>query len=132
MNFLDQLAEEIEAENQRKKAYKKPIGLKGLDSFVDILNDLGNLSEAKVQKPNIEAQRKLKAELASKHADDLKKKFSSDQEGDDESYKRLKQAEIKEKTDKKTEDLARAKKRKKLKNAIIMAEILGKPVSKRR
>lgn len=71
LNFLDQLAAEIEAESQKTK--NKTLAEKGLDSFVDFLNDLGNPADLTSQKPNIEAQRKLKANLATKHAAELKK-----------------------------------------------------------
>lgn len=84
------------------------------------------------QKPNIEVQRKLKAELSTKHAAELKQKSTPKEEGDSGALARLRQAEIKEATDKKIDDLKRSKKRKRLRDAVIMAEILAKPVSKRK
>ncbi|MCW6678892.1 hypothetical protein NH286_06955 [Anaerococcus sp. NML200574] len=130
LNFLDQLAAEIEAESQKTK--NKTLAEKGLDSFVDFLNDLGNPADLTSQKPNIEAQRKLKANLATKHAAELKKKSAPKEEGDSKARARLKEAERKEVTDKKIDDIKRSKKRKRLRDAVIMAEILAKPVSKRR
>ena len=53
-------------------------------------------------------------------------------EGDSAALKRLREAEKREKTDRIREELAKKKNRKRLKDAIIMAEILGPPVSKRR
>lgn len=131
MNFLDRLAAEIEAESQKTKTKKKPLAERGLDSFVDFLNDLGNPAEVASQKPNIEAQRKLKADLAVKHAAELKKKSAPKEEGDSKARARLKEAEIKEVTDKKIDDVRRSKKRKRLRDAVIMAEILAKPKAKR-
>lgn len=114
----------------------------------------------KADKADLEAQRRLKAKLSNKHRDKLKKSSyqqndthslakesleeirktdnengsikARSKEGDSAALKRLREAEKREKTDRIREELAKKKNRKRLKDAIIMAEILGPPVSKRR
>ncbi|WP_308653387.1 hypothetical protein [uncultured Anaerococcus sp.] len=174
ISFLDDLVEEIKTESEMGDFYKKidtsPLKAKKSarknPSIIGYLNDLvenmdrnfGEISEP--QKPDLEAQRRLKADLRTKHADKFKKSTSlgneidilakesleairSDdgktgsikaktEEGDNQALMRLRDAEQKEKTDKIREKMAKDKNRKRLKDAIIMAEILGPPVSKRR
>lgn len=174
LSFLDDLVEEIKTESEMGDFYKKidtsPLKAKKSarknPSIIGYLNDLvenmdrnfGEISEP--QKPDLEAQRRLKADLRTKHADKFKKSTSlgneidilakesleairSDdgktgsikaktEEGDNQALMRLRDAEQKEKTDKIREKMAKDKNRKRLKDAIIMAEILGPPVSKRR
>lgn len=177
LSFLEDLSNEIEMENERNKQNKKqkrpknqPLrqNVKKKPSIIDFINDFvekvdvdfGNISMDSSEKPDLEAQRRLKAELKNKHADKLKKsshlqgeidniaKKSLEEihkndrnqgsikdytlEGDNEALKRLKAAEKKEKIEIKKGKLAKAKNRRRLKDAIIMAEILGPPVSKRR
>ena len=160
ISFLNDLSNEIQIESEIKKSYKKientkpskkNTGKRKKTSITDLINDLvenidqdfGDLSKefnkdypkkrAKKNlfdedKPDLEAQRRLKAELRNKHED----KFKNPKEGDSAALKRLKEAEQKEKIDKIREELAKEKNRQRLKDAIIMAEILGPPVSKRR
>lgn len=174
LSFLDDLVEEIKTESEMGDFYKKietsPLKAKKSarknPSIIGYLNDLvenmdrnfGEISEP--QKPDLEAQRRLKADLRTKHADKFKKSASlgneidilakesleairSDdgktgsikaktEEGDNQALMRLRDAEQKEKTDKIREKMAKDKNRQRLKDAIIMAEILGPPVSKRR
>lgn len=174
LSFLDDLVEEIKTESEMGDFYKKietsPLKAKKSarknPSIIGYLNDLvenmdrnfGEISEP--QKPDLEAQRRLKADLRTKHADKFKKSTSlgneidilakesleairSDdgktgsikaktEEGDNQALMRLRDAEQKEKTDKIRGKMAKDKNRKRLKDAIIMAEILGPPVSKRR
>ncbi len=177
LSFLEDLSNEIEMENERNKQNKKkertknqPLrqNVKKKPSIIDFINDFvekvdvdfGNISMDSSEKADLEAQRRLKAELKNKHADKLKKsshlqgeidsiaKNSLEEihkndrnqgsikdytlEGDNEALKRLKAAEKKEKIEIKKGKLAKAKNRRRLKDAIIMAEILGPPVSKRR
>lgn len=146
-SFLENLAEEIEKENEKKEAYKKieiqnPFGSKKKKSksIIGYLNDMvenmdrdfGNVDFDEPKKADLEAQRKLKAELRNKHAEKFKEASYKKPEGDSKARQRLKEAQVKEKTDKIREELAKDKNRKRLKDAIIMAEILGPPVSKRR
>lgn len=136
LSFLDELAEEIQAGNEKKGKIQKPLfevkKSPRKKSIIGYLNDLvENMELDQYQsqsKPDIEAQRRLKSELRTKHAE----KFKKPEEGDTAALKRLKEAEQKEKTDKIREEMAKEKNRKRLKDAIIMAEILGPPVSKRR
>ena len=136
LSFLDKLAEEIQAENEKKgKIQKNLFEVKKSPrkkSLIGYLNDLvENMELDQYQsqsKPDLEAQRRLKSELRTKQAE----KFKKTEEGDSAALKRLKEAEQKEKTDKIREEMAKEKNRKRLKDAIIMAEILGPPVSKRR
>ncbi|WP_311481979.1 hypothetical protein [uncultured Anaerococcus sp.] len=140
LSFLDNLAEEIQAENEMREAYKKieknPFkvqkNVRKSPSIIGFLNDLVENMELdqhqSQSKPDLEAQRRLKSELRTKQAE----KFKKPEEGDSAALKRLKEAEQKEKTDKIREEMAKEKNRKRLKDAIIMAEILGPPVSKRR
>lgn len=136
LSFLDELAEEIQAGNEKKGKIQKPLfevkKSPRKKSIIGYLNDLvENMELDQYQsqsKPDIEAQRRLKSELRTKHAE----KFKKTEEGDSDALKRLKEAEQKEKTDKIREEMAKEKNRKRLKDAIIMAEILGPPVSKRR
>lgn len=136
LSFLDELAEEIQAGNEKKGKIQKPLfevkKSPRKKSIIGYLNDLvENMELDQYQsqsKPDIEAQRRLKSDLRTKHAEKLKKP----EEGDTAALKRLKEAEQKEKTDKIREEMAKEKNRKRLKDAIIMAEILGPPVSKRR
>ena len=140
LSFLDNLAEEIQAENEMREAYKKieknPFKVKKnvrkSPSIIGFLNDLVENMELdqhqSQSKLDLEAQRRLKSELRTKQAE----KFKKPEEGDSAALKRLKEAEQKEKTDKIREEMAKEKNRKRLKDAIIMAEILGPPVSKRR
>ncbi|MBP2015618.1 hypothetical protein [Anaerococcus degeneri] len=174
LSFLDDLVEEIKTESEMGDFYKKidtsPLKAKKSarknPSIIGYLNDLvenmdrnfGEISEP--QKPDLEAQRRLKADLRTKHADKFKKSTSlgneidilakesleairsndgkngsikaKTEEGDNQALMRLRDAEQKEKTDKIREKMAKDKNRKRLKDAIIMAEILGPPVSKRR
>ena len=136
LSFLDKLAEEIQAESEKKgKIQKNLFEVKKSPrkkSLIGYLNDLvENIELEQYQsqpKPDIEAQRRLKSDLRTKHAE----KFKKPEEGDSAALKRLKEAEQKEKTDKIREEMAKEKNRKRLKDAIIMAEILGPPLSKRR
>lgn len=136
LSFLDKLAEEIQAESEKKgKIQKNLFEVKKSPrkkSLIGYLNDLvENIELDQYQsqpKPDIEAQRRLKSDLRTKHAE----KFKKPEEGDSAALKRLKEAEQKEKTDKIREEMAKEKNRKRLKDAIIMAEILGPPLSKRR
>lgn len=136
LSFLDELAEEIQAGNEKKGKIQKPLfevkKSPRKKSIIGYLNDLvENMELDQYQsqsKPDIEAQRRLKSELRTKHAE----KFKKPEEGDTAALKRLKEAEQKEKTDKIREEMAKEKNRKRLKDAIIMAEILGPPVSKRK
>lgn len=148
ISFLDNLAEEIEKENEKNKAKKKSIKVNPIrtkntkknKSIIGYLNDMvenmdrdfGNVDFEEPKKADLEAQRKLKAELRNKHADKFKTASEKKPEGDNKARQRLKEAQVKEKTDKIREELAKEKNRKRLKDAIIMAEILGPPVSKRR
>lgn len=145
----------------RQNVKRNPSIIDFINDFVEKVDvDFGNISMDSSEKPDFEAQRSLKAELKNKHADKLKKsshlqgeidniaKKSLEEihkdktgqgsikdytfEGDNEALKRLKSAEKKAKIDEQKEELAKAKNRKRLKDAIIMAEILGPPVSKRR
>lgn len=146
-SFLENLEEEIEKENEKKEVYKKiekqnPFGSKKKKSksIIGYLNDLvenmdrdfGNVDFNEPKKADLEAQRKLKAELRNKHADKFKKALEKKPEGDSKARERLKEAQKNEKIDKIREELAKKKNRKRLKDAVIMAEILGPPVSKRR
>lgn len=136
LSFLDKLAEEIQEESEKKgKIQKNLFEVKKSPrkkSLIGYLNDLvENIELDQYQsqpKPDIEAQRRLKSDLRTKHAE----KFKKPEEGDSAALKRLKEAEQKEKTDKIREEMAKEKNRKRLKDAIIMAEILGPPLSKRR
>ena len=136
LSFLDKLAEEIQEESEKKgKIQKNLFEVKESPrkkSLIGYLNDLvENIELDQYQsqpKPDIEAQRRLKSDLRTKHAE----KFKKPEEGDSAALKRLKEAEQKEKTDKIREEMAKEKNRKRLKDAIIMAEILGPPLSKRR
>lgn len=136
LSFLENLAEEIQAENEKKGKIQTPFfevkKSPRKKSLIGYLNDLvENIELDQYQsqsKPDIEAQRRLKSDLRTKHAE----KFKKPEEGDSAALKRLKEAEQKEKTDKIREEMAKEKNRKRLKDAIIMAEILGPPVSKRR
>ncbi len=136
LSFLENLAEEIQAENEKKGKIQTPFfevkKSPRKKSLIGYLNDLvENMELDQFQsqpKPDIEAQRRLKSDLRTKHAE----KFKKPEEGDSAALKRLKEAEQKEKTDKIREEMAKEKNRKRLKDAIIMAEILGPPVSKRR
>ena len=136
LSFLDKLAEEIQVESENKgKIQKNLFEVKKSPrkkSLIGYLNDLvENMELDQYQsqsKPDIEAQRRLKSDLRTKHAE----KFKKSEEGDSAALKRLKEAEQKEKTDKIREEMAKEKNRKRLKDAIIMAEILGPPLSKRR
>ena len=136
LSFLENLAEEIQAENEKKGKIQTPFfevkKSPRKKSLIGYLNDLvENIELDQYQsqsKPDIEAQRRLKSDLRTKHAE----KFKKPEEGDTAALKRLKEAEQKEKTDKIREEMAKEKNRKRLKDAIIMAEILGPPVSKRR
>ena len=136
LSFLENLAEEIQAESEKKgKIQKNLFEVKKSPrkkSLIGYLNDLvENIELDQYQsqpKPDIEAQRRLKSDLRTKHAE----KFKKPEEGDSAALKRLKEAEQKEKTDKIREEMAKEKNRKRLKDAIIMAEILGPPLSKRR
>ncbi len=147
-SFLENLAEEIEKENEKKEAYKnieKPNLVRTKKarknkSIIGYLNDLvedmdrnfGDLNLDEPKKADLEAQRKLKAELRNKHAEKFKAASEKKPEGDAKARERLKEAQVKEKTDKIREELAKEKNRKRLKDAFVMAEILGPPVSKRR
>lgn len=160
ISFLNDLSNEIQTESEIKKSYKKientrpskkNTGKRKKTSLTDLINDLvenidqdfGDLSKEfnkdypkkrvkkrlfDEDKPDLEAQRRLKSELRNKHED----KFKNHKEGDSAALKRLKEAEQKEKIEKIREELAKEKNRQRLKDAIIMAEILGPPVSKRR
>lgn len=136
LSFLDKLAEEIQAESEKKGKIQKTLfevkKSPRKKSLIGYLNDLvENIELDQYQsqpKPDIEAQRRLKSDLRTKHAE----KFKKPEEGDSAALKRLKEAEQKEKTDKIREEMAKEKNRKRLKDAIIMAEILGPPLSKRR
>ena len=136
LSFLDKLAEEIQVESENKgKIQKNLFEVKKSPrkkSLIGYLNDLvENIELEQYQsqpKPDIEAQRRLKSDLRTKHAE----KFKKPEEGDSAALKRLKEAEQKEKKDKIREEMAKEKNRKRLKDAIIMAEILGPPLSKRR
>lgn len=136
LSFLDKLAEEIQEESEKKgKIQKNLFEVKKSPrkkSLIGYLNDLvENIELDQYQsqpKPDIEAQRRLKSDLRTKHAE----KFKKTEEGDSAALKRLKEAEQKEKTDKIREEMAKEKNRKRLKDAIIMSEILGPPLSKRR
>lgn len=136
LSFLDKLAEEIQEESEKKgKIQKNLFEVKKSPrkkSLIGYLNDLvENIELDQYQsqpKPDLEAQRRLKSDLRTKHAE----KFKKPEEGDSAALKRLKEAEQKEKTDKIREEMAKEKNRKRLKDAIIMAEILGPPLSKRR
>lgn len=145
-SFLENLADEIEKENEMKKSYKKiekqkPFNTKKKSkSIIGYLNDMvenmdrnfGDVDFDEPQKSDLEAQRKLKAELRNKHADKLKKASQKKPQGDSKARERLKEAQKNEKIDKIREEMAKEKNRKRLKDAVIMAEILGPPVSKRR
>ena len=136
LSFLENLAEEIQVESEKKGKIQNPFfevkKSPRKKSLIGYLNDLvENMELDQYQsqpKPDIEAQRRLKSDLRTKHAE----KFKKSEEGDSAALKRLKEAEQKEKTDKIREEMAKEKNRKRLKDAIIMAEILGPPVSKRR
>ena len=136
LSFLENLAEEIQVESEKKGKIQNPFSevkkSPRKKSLIGYLNDLvENMELDQYQsqsKPDIEAQRRLKSDLRTKHAE----KFKKPEEGDTAALKRLKEAEQKEKTDKIREEMAKEKNRKRLKDAIIMAEILGPPVSKRR
>ena len=136
LSFLENLAEEIQVESEKKGKIQNPFfevkKSPRKKSLIGYLNDLvENMELDQFQsqsKPDIEAQRRLKSDLRTKHAE----KFKKPEEGDTAALKRLKEAEQKEKTDKIREEMAKEKNRKRLKDAIIMAEILGPPVSKRR
>ena len=149
LSFLESLSEEIEKENEKNKAKKKSIKVNPIrskktkrksTSIIGYLNDMvenmdrnfGEIDFDEPQKADLEAQRRLKAELRNKHADKLKEDSYKKPEGDYKARQRLKEAQVKKKTDKVREELAKEKNRKRLKDAIIMAEILGPPVSKRR
>lgn len=148
-SFLETLAEEIEKENEKKEAYKNienpnfvriKKSNKKPKSIIGYLNDMvenmdrnfGDVDFDEPQKADLEAQRKLKAELRNKHAEKFKQVSEKKPEGDSKARERLKEAQVKEKTDKIREKMAKDKNRKRLRDAIIMAEILGPPVSKRR
>lgn len=138
LSFLENLAEEIQVESEKKGKIQNPFfevkKSPRKKSLIGHLNDLVENMESDFgsyqsqSKPDIEAQRRLKSDLRTKHAE----KFKKTEEGDTAALKRLKEAEQKEKTDKIREEMAKEKNRKRLKDAIIMAEILGPPVSKRR
>ncbi|WP_311376722.1 hypothetical protein [Anaerococcus lactolyticus] len=138
LSFLENLAEEIQVESEKKGKIQNPFSevkkSPRKKSLIGYLNDLVENMESDFgsyqsqSKPDIEAQRRLKSDLRTKHAE----KFKKPEEGDTAALKRLKEAEQKEKTDKIREEMAKEKNRKRLKDAIIMAEILGPPVSKRR
>ncbi|WP_276886474.1 hypothetical protein [Anaerococcus lactolyticus] len=138
LSFLENLAEEIQVESEKKGKIQNPFfevkKSPRKKSLIGYLNDLVENMESDFgsyqsqSKPDIEAQRRLKSDLRTKHAE----KFKKTEEGDTAALKRLKEAEQKEKTDKIREEMAKEKNRKRLKDAIIMAEILGPPVSKRR
>lgn len=174
LSFLDDLVEEIKTESEMGDSFKgfekKPLkankSAKKSTSIIGYLNDLvenmdrdfGEIS--KPVKPDLEAQRRLKSELRTKHADKFKKSTSlgneidslaresleairsndgktgaikaKTEEGDNQALMRLREAEQKEKIDKIREKMGKEENRKRLKGAIIMAEILGPPVSKRR
>ena len=149
LSFLETLSEEIEKENEKNKAKKKSIKVNPIrskktkrksTSIIGYLNDMvenmdrnfGDVDFDEPSKPDLEAQRRLKAELRNKHADKFKTASEKKPEGDSKARQRLKEAQVKKKTDKVREELAKEKNRKRLKDAIIMAEILGPPVSKRR
>lgn len=138
LSFLENLAEEIQVESEKKGKIQNPFfevkKSPRKKSLIGYLNDLVENMESDFgsyqsqSKPDIEAQRRLKSDLRTKHTE----KFKKPEEGDSAALKRLKAAEQKEKTDKIREEMAKEKNRKRLKDAIIMAEILGPPVSKRR
>lgn len=138
LSFLENLAEEIQVESEKKGKIQNPFfevkKSPRKKSLIGHLNDLVENMESDFgsyqsqSKPDIEAQRRLKSDLRTKYAE----KFKKPEEGDTAALKRLKEAEQKEKTDKIREEMAKEKNRKRLKDAIIMAEILGPPVSKRR
>lgn len=138
LSFLENLAEEIQVESEKKGKIQNPFfevkKSPRKKSLIGYLNDLVENMESDFgsyqsqSKPDIEAQRRLKSDLRTEHAE----KFKKTEEGDTAALKRLKEAEQKEKTDKIREEMAKEKNRKRLKDAIIMAEILGPPVSKRR
>ena len=87
ISFLDDLVEEIKTESEMGDFYKKidtsPLKAKKSarknPSIIGYLNDLvenmdRNFGEiAEPAKPDLEAQRRLKAELRNKHADKFKK-----------------------------------------------------------
>lgn len=174
ISFLDDLVKEIGTESEMGDPFKgfdnNPLkakkSAKKNPSIIGYLNDLvenmdrnfGEIYEP--AKPDIEAQRRLKSDLRTKHADKFKKstslgneidnlakeslekiRASEDQsgsikakteEGDNQALMRLREAEKKEKTDKIRAEMAKKKNRQRLRDAIIMSEILGPPVSKRR
>ena len=119
LSFLDKLAEEIQEESEKKgKIQKNLFEVKKSPrkkSLIGYLNDLvENIELDQYQsqpKPDIEAQRRLKSDLRTKHAE----KFKKPEEGDSAALKRLKEAEQKEKTDKIREEMAKEKKQKEAK-----------------
>ncbi|WP_296113419.1 hypothetical protein [uncultured Anaerococcus sp.] len=117
-------------------------------------NDFGDLDLKESKKPDYESQRRLKAELIRKHGEKLKKTSPIDRaankslidsekgkkgsiesksvEGDNKALKRLRKEEEIENRKKTVKKLAKIKNRQRLRDAMVMAEILGPPVSKRR
>lgn len=125
-SFFDELKKEIEEENQKiskkteTKKVKKTLGRKKtfgdvFRDFADELNDSLVMGQGKnIENPSPKAKPKAR------------------EEGDLKAYQRQKEKDAAKKQEKIKKEIARENKNKKLRQAVLMAEILDKPVSKRR
>lgn len=128
-SFFDELKKEIEEENKKNqkiskktktKKVKKNLGHKKtfgdvFRDFADQLNDSLVMGQEKnIENPTPKPQPKAR------------------QEGDLAAYRRQKEKDAAKKQEKIKKEIARENKNKKLRQAVLMAEILDKPVSKRR
>ena len=131
-SFFDELKKEIEEENKKNqkkvrfskktetKKVKKTLGRK--KTFGDVFRDFADqLNDSLVmgQEKNIENPKP-------------KPRPKAREEGDLAAYKRQKEKDAAKKQEKIKKEIARENKNKKLRQAVLMAEILDKPVSKRR
>lgn len=128
-DFFDELKKEIEEENKKNqktskktetKKIKRSLGRK--KTFRDVLRDFADeLNDSLVmgQGKNIENS-------------SPKAKPKAREEGDLAAYKRQKEKDAAKKQEKIRKEIARENKNKKFRQAVLMAEILDKPVSKRR
>lgn len=131
-SFFDELKKEIEEENKKNqkkqslprkaetKKIKRSLGQKKtfrdvLRDFADELNDSLLMGQGKnIENPS------------------PKPKSKAREEGDLKAYQRQKEKDAAKKQEKIKKEIARENKNKKLRQAVLMAEILDKPVSKRR
>ena len=131
-DFFDELKKEIEEENKKNqkkvrfskktetKKIKRPLGRKKtfrdvLRDFADELNDSLVMGQGKnIENPTPKPQPKAK------------------EEGDLAAYHRQKEKDAAKKQEKIKKEIARENRNKKLRQAVLMAKILDKPVSKRR